>query len=273
MRNYHILEETTMSRTIRACIALFVSLTLFAAIPALMSAAKAQQQNAPAQETVKTGDENTPTGDPGENTGNGQGDTTMVAGDPTEAAESTNLFSTVRQGGPVMIPIILLGLLAMTIIVERMIFFTRNRVWKRESVDGVLDAAKTGSKAKYREDLEDELRSAFNVYANDLEKGLGLLAGVGNLAPIFGFLGTVTGMISAFAAIAAASSVNAKVVASGIQEALITTAGGLMVAAPTLFFYYVFTNAIQNFYTRSEEYIGLTSDGLPRLSDKIKNGE
>lgn len=252
-----------MSRTFRTGIAIIVALALAGASPSLISQAKAQ-------EALNTGENASPTDNPAAGDGQANG---IVPGDPTEEAESTNLFSTVRQGGPVMIPIILLGLLAMTIVVERTIFFTRNRVWKRESVDAVLDSAKKVSKAKYREDLEDELRGAFNVYANDLEKGLGLLAGVGNLAPIFGFLGTVTGMISAFAAIAAASSVNAKVVASGIQEALITTAGGLIVAAPTLFFYYVFTNAIQNYYTRSEEYIGLASEHLPRLSDKIQNGE
>lgn len=255
-----------MSRTIRTAITIIIALLLAGAYPSPLPAERPPGQGDQTR-LIKDIGENMPRADTSavdEEQGKG-----VITEDP---AESTTLFSTVRQGGPVMIPIILLGLIAMTIIIERMIFFSRNRVWKRESVDKVLDSAKRNSNAKYREDLEDELRGVFNVYANDLEKGLGLLAGVGNLAPIFGFLGTVTGMISAFAAIAAASSVNAKVVASGIQEALITTAGGLIVAAPTLFFYYVFTNAIQNYYTRSEEYIGLASEPLPRLSDKIRNG-
>jgi biopolymer transport protein ExbB len=261
-----------MSRTIRAGIAVFISLALFAAVPALLTTAKAQQQGTPIQENIKTGESSMLSKTPGEDVGKDQSDNTMVGGDPVETAESTNLFTTVRQGGPLMIFILLLGLVSMTIIIERMIYFTRNNVWKKESLDEMLRTAKAGSPAKFREDMEDDLRNRFQVFASGLERGLALLSGMGNLAPIVGFLGTVIGMISAFAAIAAATTVNAKVVAVGIQVALVTTAGGLIVAAPTLFFYYVFTNAIQNLYTRSEEFIATITEGMPRLSDKIING-
>jgi biopolymer transport protein ExbB len=117
----------------------------------------------------------------------------------------------------------------------------------------LAETART-SDARFREQLEEELRTEFQIYANDLEKGLALLSGLGNLSPIVGFLGTVVGMISAFAAIASASTVNAKVVASGIQVALITTAGGLIVAAPTLAFYYLFQHVIQSLYTKIRAY-------------------
>ncbi len=80
-------------------------------------------------------------------------------------------------------------------------------------------------------------------------------------------------MITAFAAIAAATTVNARVVAVGIQEALITTAGGLMVAAPTLFFYYLFTHVIQNRYTQAEEAIDALTSGLPRLTDELSGSD
>jgi biopolymer transport protein ExbB len=65
-----------------------------------------------------------------------------------------------------------------------------------------------------------------------LEKGLVWLATVANIAPMLGFLGTVSGMIGAFASIAEAGDVNATIVASGISEALITTATGLAIAIP-----------------------------------------
>lgn len=258
-----------MSRTFRTGIAIIVALALFGASPSLLSPAKAQDQGNQTQEALKTGENASPTDNPAAGDGQANG---IVPGDPTEEAESTTLFSTVRQGGPLMIFILLLGLISMTIIIERVIFFTRNNVWKKESLDEILRAAKDGSPAKFREDMEDDLRNRFQVFANGLERGLALLSGIGNLAPIVGFLGTVIGMISAFAAIAAATTVNAKVVAVGIQVALVTTAGGLIVAAPTLFFYYVFTNAIQNLCTRSEEIIAAITDGMPRLSDKLTNG-
>jgi biopolymer transport protein ExbB len=72
------------------------------------------------------------------------------------------------------------------------------------------------------------------------------------LAPILGFLGTVTGMIRAFEAIAAAGEVEPTVVASGISEALITTAAGLFIAAPMVLFHTLFTQMTDR-YSRDME--------------------
>ena len=73
------------------------------------------------------------------------------------------------------------------------------------------------------------------------------------IAPLIGFLGTVSGMINAFDAIANADQVNAKVVAGGIKEALITTAAGLIVAIPTMSFYQFLTGKVNGFATEVEE--------------------
>jgi len=183
-----------------------------------------------------------------------------------------SLYYTVKRGGPVMIPILILGLVALTIIIERLIFYTRNGVWKSDQVPSLLAEVAEKSGTKYREDREDELKAAFQIYVNSLERGMAFLSGIGNLAPILGFLGTVTGMITAFAAIAAATTVNARVVAVGIQEALVTTAGGLMVAAPTLFFYYLFTHVIQNRFAQAEESIEKLTGSLPRLTEELPGG-
>jgi biopolymer transport protein ExbB len=86
-----------------------------------------------------------------------------------------------------------------------------------------------------------------------LERGLLALASVSNVAPLLGFLGTVTGMIAAFAAIAAAEQVSAKLVAKGIEEALITTAAGLMIAVPVSAFYSYFVLQIDRFVLEMEE--------------------
>jgi biopolymer transport protein ExbB len=86
-----------------------------------------------------------------------------------------------------------------------------------------------------------------------LEKGLVAIATVGNVAPLIGFLGTVSGMISAFAAIAASEQVSAKLVASGIQEALITTATGLIIAIPANIMHNYFVSQIDRFITEMEE--------------------
>ena len=186
-----------------------------------------------------------------------------------QASDNPSLYDTVKQGGPLMIFLLLLGLIALTIIIERLIFFTKKGVWKSDSIELHLREAAASSHTHFREDMEDEIRNVFTIYANQLERGLALLSGIGNISPIIGFLGTVIGMISAFASIAAATTVNAKVVAVGIQMALVTTAGGLIVAAPTLAFFYFFTHIIQNRYSLAEEIIADVAEPLPRLSERL----
>ncbi len=80
--------------------------------------------------------------------------------------------------------------------------------------------------------VEKAIDDAGSVEMAFLENGLVWLATIANIAPLIGFYGTVAGMIIAFRNIAAAGDVEPTIVASGISMALITTAGGLLVAIP-----------------------------------------
>ncbi len=77
-----------------------------------------------------------------------------------------------------------------------------------------------------------------------LEAGLPVLSTIANVSPLIGFLGTVSGMIRAFTAIAQAGLGEPGVVAAGIGEALITTASGLIVAIPCFIAYSVFVSRV-----------------------------
>lgn len=91
----------------------------------------------------------------------------------------------------------------------------------------VLAAAGTG-----HESPRDAAVEAGAAQVAELESGLPVLGTIANISPLIGFLGTVSGMIRAFTAIAEHGLGEPGVVASGIGEALITTAGGLIVAIP-----------------------------------------
>ena len=101
--------------------------------------------------------------------------------------------------------------------------------------------------------VEKAMESQSIVEINHLERGLDLLSAIGSLAPITGFLGTVSGMISAFYSIAIAENVNAQLVASGIYEALITTAFGLIIAIFTIAAHNVFKHLIERFAVNVEK--------------------
>lgn len=112
---------------------------------------------------------------------------------------------------------------------------------------------------------------AIHVVA-DLERYIVILATVISAAPMFGFLGTVTGMINAFEAIAKAGGMEASLVAAGIAEALITTAAGLIIALPCQFVYNYFTNRVQGFVLEIEESAAHLIENLSASDfDRIAN--
>ncbi|MEA3266763.1 MAG: MotA/TolQ/ExbB proton channel family protein [Candidatus Fermentibacteria bacterium] len=102
-------------------------------------------------------------------------------------------------------------------------------------------------------DVEKAIEGAGSIEMAHLEKGLVVLATVSSVAPMIGFLGTVSGMIRAFGEIAAAKNVDASLVAGGIQEALITTASGLIVAIPIQMANNYFIAKVGRFITEMEE--------------------
>jgi len=101
--------------------------------------------------------------------------------------------------------------------------------------------------------VEKAIEAAAGIEVAFLQRGLIILASVANIAPLLGFLGTVSGMIHAFEAIAAAEQVSARLVASGIAEALITTEAGLCIAIPVQGFYNYYVSRIDRFVVEIEE--------------------
>lgn len=86
-----------------------------------------------------------------------------------------------------------------------------------------------------------------------LSTNLRMLGTISNLTPMLGLLGTVLGMIHAFSVIAKAGTGRPELIASGISEALLTTAAGLIVAIPTLAAYHYLRGRIDKYVVEMEE--------------------
>ena len=173
-----------------------------------------------------------------------------------------------QKGGPMMWPLLLCSVLAITFIVERAWTLWRvsgeerleeelggiRRVLSEEGMEAVLEGTVKGkgvlnfvfARLIRRYDAlrgeggpPEEMRSELMREADDagreyLGRFFPALATLGSLSPLMGLLGTIMGMIKAFGAIASAGAGDPSVVAAGISEALITTAAGLMIAIPTI---------------------------------------
>lgn len=170
------------------------------------------------------------------------------------------------KGGPVMIPIALCSLVALTVFIERMISLRRvkiappgflagvqsalrGRAGRREAralcerTDAPLARICLAGLAKLgepREIIEKHVREAGEREVIRLRRHLRSLSVIGSIAPLLGLLGTIFGMITAFQTVAASGEALGKteLLAKGIYEALITTAAGLIVAIPVVLAYH-----------------------------------
>lgn len=96
-----------------------------------------------------------------------------------------------------------------------------------------------------KEELTDSAYNKLDIEMTKLEKGLGVLATLGSIAPFIGLFGTVVGIIKSFAALSINDTSNYTKVMAGISEALIATAAGLFVAVPAVLFYNYFMKKLK----------------------------
>ena len=105
--------------------------------------------------------------------------------------------------------------------------------------------------------IQKEVEEATSLELPMLEKNLSILATLASGATLVGFLGTVIGMINAFAALASSGTPNAEALATGISEALINTALGISSSAFAIIFYNLFTSKIDTL-TYSIDEVGFS---------------
>ncbi|MCL6588891.1 MAG: MotA/TolQ/ExbB proton channel family protein [Firmicutes bacterium] len=167
------------------------------------------------------------------------------------------------KGGLAMYPLTVCSILALIIIIERILFFSRipnddpeYQTLKKLLSQGKINEAKvlsdrwnsaisrvTASAVKQWEAdkrlLESAIQSAGETELNHLQRGLSILDTIVTASPLLGLLGTVTGIIKTFLALSASNGQAAQL-SAGIAEALYTTAFGLSIAIPALFFVNIF---------------------------------
>jgi len=101
--------------------------------------------------------------------------------------------------------------------------------------------------------MKAAIESATLLEGREFDKRVSLLGLMANLAPLLGFLGTVTGMIKAFESMSRMASTSPAIVGGGISEALITTAFGLFVGIPLLVCYYNVKGVVENIMGEIDE--------------------
>ena len=182
-----------------------------------------------------------------------------------QITQEVGLWEHLLLGGPIVYPILALGVIALVLVAYRLVFLKRvhgntDRImgdvstlasrgdWEgceavirkyRDRKMPVIEVVSDGLSARDedRATLESVMQEAILRELPRVERGLSMLAVFGAVAPLLGLLGTVTGMIETFRVITLYGTGDPRLMSSGISEALITTELGLTVAIPIMLFH------------------------------------
>ena len=207
-----------------------------------------------------------------------------VAGADGDAAEDEHPESYLDfafAGGWLMAPIGICSLLWLTFLGERLIYLRPSKIVPAgftRQIDGLepgkLDAEKVealceanpSSAARVirtavqhigetREEIELAVNNTAQTEIHLMRRYIRVFAVIAAVAPLLGLLGTVTGMIQAFREVASSGLGSGQALAPGIYKALVTTAGGLVVAIPTLMTHYWMMSRVEGFVHRIDNLV------------------
>lgn len=205
-----------------------------------------------------------------------QATTAAKASATTVANES--LWDLTLKGGWIMIPLALLAIVSIYIFFERTFAITGASREDKDFMQKIKNFIHQGKIEEARalcqqtnspssrmiekgisrigrpmNDVLVAVENVGNIEVSKLEKGFSWLATTAAGAPMLGFLGTVTGMVQAFMALAGAgSSANVTVLSQGIYEALVTTVAGLIVGIIAMFAYNFLSSRVKKVMNKLE---------------------
>jgi len=170
------------------------------------------------------------------------------------AQEEFTILSLLEKGGYVMYPILFLLSAAVFLFIERYLYIRKTTKLDENflhTINELLLAGNIQSAITYCKnsrfpianmlerglsrlgspirEIESAIESKAKLEIYNMEKNLGILSSIARIAPMFGFLGTVTGMIRTFHNISTSNKIEISTIASGIYEKMVTSASGLIV--------------------------------------------
>jgi biopolymer transport protein ExbB len=188
------------------------------------------------------------------------------------------IFDLLMKGGVVMVPIFLLLLIATYVAIERFLYLRQVTKRKNEFIptirkhltEGDIKAANmyashepsaTGKVisnglqfvGKPYKEIESVMESSINIEVARMEENLGYLGIIAGVAPMLGFIGTITGIIRIFYTISLADNISIGIIAGGLYEKMITSGSGLVVGVLAFVAYHVLHQIIQKFALNIQE--------------------
>ncbi len=198
---------------------------------------------------------------------------------PPELTETKiSLIEMIMKGGPIMYPLALLLMVSIYILVERLLVIGKASKKSPNLVGSLKEMIHSGNIASARTMCKNnntpestmmeqgvarigqpvaEIREAMNKSGSNemakLEKNLNVLNIIGRIAPMFGFIGTIIGVITIFYDISLAKTVEIDIISKGLYQKMITSCGGLIVGVFAFVCYHWLNSRIDRLAHRMED--------------------
>jgi biopolymer transport protein ExbB len=191
--------------------------------------------------------------------------------------EEFTVLSLLEKGGYVMYPILFLFTVALFLFIERYLYIRKtsridenflhniNELLLAGNIQGAVTYCKNskfpianllerglGRLGSPIREIEGAIENKAKLEIYNMEKNLGILSSIARIAPMFGFLGTVTGMIRTFHNISTSNKIEISTIASGIYEKMVTSASGLIVGIIAYVMYTLLTTMIDRSINKME---------------------
>jgi biopolymer transport protein ExbB len=192
--------------------------------------------------------------------------------------QATTVLDLMMKGGVIMIPIVLLSLISIYIFIERMAYIKRTASINNGFMASVINELKNGRQnnamlqarsnqaavgrilesgiekiGKPVEEVEKNLETITNLEITKMEKNTGYLGIIAGIAPMLGFIGTISGVIKIFYNISLADNISIGIIAGGLYQKMICSGAGLIVGVLAYAAYHYIQMRIDRYTIRLQE--------------------
>jgi len=195
-------------------------------------------------------------------------------------SQELSFFQLVSKGGPIMIPIVLLLIIALYLFIERWIYISQNSKVNPNLIGSIKTGLNDGNVnsaialcenerssmgriygqglkviSRPMSEMDRHMEDAASIELSAMESKLGVLGIIAGIAPMLGFIGTISGVIKIFYKISLEDNISIGIISGGLYEKMITSGAGLIVGVLAYTFLHLLQGRIDGFLLKMQRQV------------------
>jgi biopolymer transport protein ExbB len=195
-------------------------------------------------------------------------------------SQELSFFQLVSKGGPIMVPIVILLIVALYIFIERWIYISQNSKLNPNLINSIKTGLNDGNVnsamalcenqrssigriygqglkviSRPMSEMDRHMEDAASIELSAMESKLGILGIIAGVAPMLGFIGTISGVIKIFYKISLEDNISIGIISGGLYEKMITSGAGLVVGVLAYTFLHLLQGKIDGFLLKMQRQV------------------